>query len=89
MAQMNAANKVSDSFTETKIDFSKYAIIAVFNDVKGNGGSNIELEVSTSLKHNTVVTVKYISPSGYATSVMTQPFYIAKISKTALPIMFQ
>lgn len=88
MTQMNNVNNVSDNFRETEIDFSKYSIIAVFNDVKGNGGSSIELKVSTSLEQNTVVNVKYISPSGYATSVITQPFYIAKISKTALPIIF-
>ncbi|EPR70094.1 hypothetical protein ADIWIN_3957 [Winogradskyella psychrotolerans RS-3] len=89
MTQMNTTNKVSESFTETKIDFSKYAIIAVFNDVKGNGGSSIDLEVSTSSENNTVVTVTYVAPTGYATSVMTQPFYIAKIPKTDLSVVFQ
>ncbi|WP_178986078.1 protease complex subunit PrcB family protein [Winogradskyella helgolandensis] len=88
MARMNKVNNVSESFTETKIDFSKYAIIAVFNDVKGSGGHSIELNISTT-SENTLVTVKYISPSGNATSVMTQPYYITKIPKQNLPIVFE
>ena len=89
MTQMNTTNNVSDSFKETEIDFSKYAIIVVFSSVKGNGGNSIELEISTSSEHNTVVAVTYVSSTGYATNVMTQPFYIAKIAKTKLPILFQ
>lgn len=88
MAQMNKANNVSDSFTETKIDFTKSTIIAVFNDVKGSGGHKIELDMSSNSK-NKVVKVNYISPTGNATSVMTQPYYIVKIPKTDLPIVFE
>ncbi len=87
MAKMNKVNNVSDSFTETKIDFSNYSIIAVFNDVKGSGGHNIELDISTT-SDNTLVKVDFIGPKGNATSVMTQPFYIVKIPKTDLPIVF-
>mgnify|MGYP003630599265 FL=1 len=86
--QMNSVNNVSEGFTETKIDFSKYAVIAVFNDVKGSGGHTIELDISKT-SEKTLVTVKYTSPKGNATTVMTQPYYIAKISKQDLPIFFQ
>tara|TARA_R110000751_G_scaffold90009_1_gene176896 strand:- start:192 stop:656 length:465 start_codon:yes stop_codon:yes gene_type:complete len=88
MAQMNKVNNVSESFTETKIDFSEYTIIAVFNDVKGSGGNSIELDISTT-SENTLVVVTYISPTGNATSVMTQPYYITKIPKTDLSVVFQ
>lgn len=88
MTQMNSVNNVSDSFLETKIDFSKSTIIAVIGDVKGSGGHKIELDISTTLE-NKIVKVNYISPQGNATSVMTQPYYIAKIEKTDLPIVFQ
>ncbi|REE16905.1 hypothetical protein DFQ09_105117 [Winogradskyella pacifica] len=88
MAQMNKVNNVSESFTETKIDFSEYTIIAIFNDVKSTGANSIELDISTT-SENTLVVVKYISPTGNATSVMTQPYYITKIPKTDLPVVFQ
>jgi len=88
MDQMNKANTVSDSFSETKIDFSSYNIIAVFNDVKGSGGNSIELDISTT-SENTLVKVNYFSPKGNATSVMTQPYYIVKVAKRNVPIVFE
>ncbi|MBF8149836.1 protease complex subunit PrcB family protein [Winogradskyella sp. F6397] len=88
IAQMNSVNTVSDRFTETKIDFSNYTIIAIFNAVKGSGGHSINVDV-TSTSTNTVVNVTFASPSGNATSVMTQPYYITKIEKRDLPIIFK
>lgn len=88
MAQMNKVNTVSDSFTETKIDFSKSTIIAIFANVKGSGGHKIELDISNT-SENTLVKVNHTAPKGNATSVMTQPYYIAKIPKSDLPIIFQ
>ncbi|WP_458627918.1 protease complex subunit PrcB family protein [Winogradskyella sp. PC D3.3] len=88
MEQMNSVNNVSEHFTETKIDFSKYAVIAVFNDVKGSGGYAIDLDISKT-SEKMLVTVKHSSPKGKATSVLTQPYYIVKIAKQDLPIVFQ
>ena len=85
--QMNSVNKVSDSFSETTIDFSKNSIIAVFDDVKGSGGYSLELDIS-STSENTLVSVSHIAPKGNATTVMTQPFHIVKITKSDLPVIF-
>lgn len=86
--QMNAVNPVSDSFSETEIDFSNYSIIAVFDEVKGSGGHGIELNI-TSTSENTLVYIKHTAPEGIATTVMTQPYYIAKILKQDLPVVFK
>lgn len=88
MNKMDKVNNVSDRFMDTKIDFSNYSVIAIFSDVKGSGGHSIEIDMSKTTK-NRIVKVNYISPKGNATSVMTQPYYITKISKTDLPIVFQ
>lgn len=88
MHKINAVNNVSDSFTETKIDFSKSTIIAIFDKVKGSGGHKIELDISKT-SENTLVKVSHIAPTGNASSVMTQPYYIVKIPKTDSPIVFQ
>ncbi|QNK77194.1 protease complex subunit PrcB family protein [Winogradskyella sp. PAMC22761] len=88
MAQINSVNNVSDHFTETKINFSEYNVIAVFDDVKGSGGHKINLDVIKTNKQ-VLVTVDFVGPSGMATTVMTQPYYIAKILKTDLPILFK
>ncbi|MGJ8548913.1 protease complex subunit PrcB family protein [Winogradskyella wichelsiae] len=86
--QINTVNNVSDGFLETKIDFTDYTIIAIFTDVKNSGGHKIDVDVITTDKE-VLVTVNHVGPSGMATSVMTQPYYIAKISKSDLPIVFK
>lgn len=88
MSQMNSVNKVTDSFAETSLDFSKYTIIAVFADVKGSGGHRIDLSM-TSNSENTTVRVTSIAPKEMAATVMTQPYCIIKIAKSNLPILFE
>ncbi|WP_400075216.1 protease complex subunit PrcB family protein [Winogradskyella sp. R77965] len=87
MAKMNSINKVSDGFSESKIDFSKYTVIAVFDNVKTSGGHSLELDIKSN-SENVEVEVSRNSPAGMATSLMTQPYYIAKIVKSDLPIIF-
>ena len=86
-AQMNSVNKVSDGFIETTIDFSENTIIAVFDEVKGSGGHHLELEITFN-SENTLVNITHVDPEGNATSVMTQPYHIIKITKLKLPIKF-
>jgi hypothetical protein len=86
--KMDSVNKVSDTFEETKIDFSKFNVIAVFDEVKGSGGYSLELTINSNSK-NRIVNVSRLAPEGSATTVMTQPFYIVKIAKSKLPIVFK
>ncbi len=88
LEKLNSVNNVSNSFAETKIDFSKYDVIAVFDTVKTTGGHTLDIDVKTNSK-NTVVEVLRKSPEGMATTAMTQPYYIAKIPKRKLPIVFE
>ncbi len=88
MTQMDAVNKVSENFTERKIDFSESTIIAVFDELKSSGGHHIELDIASN-SDATVIHIKYHAPEGNATMVMTQPFYIVKIAKQDLPIVFK
>ena len=86
--QMNSVNNVSDDFSETDIDFSKYKIIAVFNEIKGNGGYSIGLNI-VSNSQNIVVSITDLVPGGNATTVITQPYHIVKIPIIDLPIIFE
>ncbi len=86
--KMNAVNKVSDSFSETDIDFSEYTVIAVFDEVKNSGGHSLNL-VLEEADDKILIEVLRKSPDGMATSVMTQPYYIVKIPKPSLPIVFE
>lgn len=88
MQQMDSVNKVSESFSETRIDFSEYIVVAVFDEVRGSGGYSLELKVDSNAK-NKVIHVISQAPQGNAASVMTQPYIIIKMPKTDLPILFQ
>lgn len=87
LSKMNNVNKVSDTFSETDIDFSKFDVIAVFDEVRTSGGYALDLEVKAK-KDATEVRKKLITPSGMATSVMTQPYYIVKVLKRNVPVIF-
>lgn len=86
--KINTVNKVSDSFSETDIDFSKYTVLAVFDEVKNSGGHSLNL-VLEEADDKILIEVLRKSPDGIATSVMTQPYYIVKIPKPSLPIVFR
>lgn len=86
--KMNSVNSVSDSFSETYIDFSKYSVIAVFDEVKNSGGHGLNLVIQES-KDKILVEVLRKSPEGIATSLMTQPYYVVKIPKSDVPVVFE
>ncbi|MTE27786.1 protease complex subunit PrcB family protein [Winogradskyella ouciana] len=86
--QMNTVNNVSDGFTETDIDFSKFTVIAVIDDIKSTGGHSLDLNISIDSEH-IVVNISELSPEGVATTVITQPYIIVKIPNSDLPIVFQ
>ncbi len=88
MDQMNSVNIVTDDFTETNIDFSSYQIIAVFDEIKGNGGHSLSLNV-TQNSNNIIVSIIDVVPQGNSTAIMTQPYNIIKIPNSNLPILFQ
>ena len=88
IAQMNSVNIVSDNFTETDINFSEYKIIAVFDEIKRNGGHSLELDIISN-SENIIVNITDLAPEGDATTVITQPFHIVKILNSDLPIIFE
>jgi hypothetical protein len=88
LIKMNRINKVSNGFSETKIDFLKYSVIAIFDSVKSSGGHSLELDFNSNVE-NIEVIINRKSPDGMAATVMTQPYYIVKIPKTDLPIVFK
>ena len=88
LTQMNSVNNVTDSFTETTIDFTQYRVIAVFDEIRGNGGFRIDLDI-WSANNQIVVQVTDLAPQGNATTVITQPFHVVKIALSDLPVVFQ
>lgn len=85
MDKMNSVNDETPNFTETDIDFSKYIVIAAFDQVRSHGGADVKFAVSQTSK-SIIVQVFYLGKG--AATVITQPYFIHKIEKTDLPIVF-
>lgn len=75
-------------FEETSIDFTNYTVIAVFDQVYGNGGHTIDITNITEFETTIVVTVENLQ-TGNTSSVVTQPYHIVKIPKATKPIVFE
>ena len=85
---MNSVNNVSLYFTETDIDFSKYQIAAIFEEVKPSGGWSIDI-TDVKIEYDKWVNVKIKNLNkGDHTDVFTQPFHIAKIAVPDKKIYF-
>ncbi|MDD2985082.1 protease complex subunit PrcB family protein [Flavobacterium sp.] len=76
------------NFTETTIDFTNYTVIAVFDQVYGNGGHSIDITNITEFENNITVTVENLQ-TGNTSSVVTQTYHIVKIPKATKPIVFE
>lgn len=88
MNSMDSINGVSNSFTETSIDFNNFMIIGVFDSVKQNGGYDISIiNIAENLDNISITIETAYTP--IMTAVITQPFHIVKIPKSAKPIVFQ
>ncbi|GHT48378.1 hypothetical protein AGMMS49965_26550 [Bacteroidia bacterium] len=85
---MDEVNNTSNSFLEKEIDFNNYQIIAVFDEVKGNGGWSIDITDIAEYFNTIVVTVKNLK-TGDLTSVITQPYHIVKIPASSKEIIFK
>jgi hypothetical protein len=81
-------NYTDQYFTETTIDFNNFTVIAIFDQVYGNGGHSIDITNITEYENNIVVTVENLL-TGNGSSVGTQPYHIVKIPRNAKPIVFE
>ena len=88
IGKMNLVNNETRNFTETNIDFSKFMVLAIFDEVKGSGGYSINITDILENQDNLTVTVQQTTPTGNAYAVMTQPYCIVKIPITAKQIIF-
>jgi len=88
LTKIDTKNNVSDGFLETSIDFTNFMVIAIFDEVYGNGGHSIDIVKIEENASNIVVTIDNIL-KGDITTVMTQPFHLVKIKKTDKQITFE
>ena len=73
---------------DTDINFDTFQLIAVFDQVYGNGGHSIDITRIVEYDANIAVTIEHLE-TGDDTSVVTQPFHIVKIPLINKPIIFE
>lgn len=88
ITQMDTYNPYSAAFSETNVDFDQFRVVAIFDQLYGNGGHG--LEIHSIIENDTEIIVDYerLNPAGNATCVITQPFCIVKIPQSNKPVVF-
>ncbi len=77
----------SSELSQQNIDFSKYIVIAVVDEVRSTSGYKIDLEIETNNKQIFIGSRRSSpDPEEFVLTVLTQPYHIVKIAKTNLPI---
>lgn len=88
MSKMDSNYSVTGSFTETIIDFSKFTVIAVFDQIYGDSGHSIDITEIIEDETHTYIKVKS-TMAGEGLTITTQPFHIVKITKNDKQILFE
>lgn len=88
ISKMNPFGDTNYYFPEATIDFTKYQVIAVIDEVRHSGGYSIDITKITQDNNRIFVTVEQLMPGGI-NSVMTQPYHIVKIPKSNNKVVFQ
>lgn len=78
ISNMSKINNISDTLTEKEIDFSKHQIIAIFDEVKSSGPSDITITKIVERKNYIEVFINKTIKDG---AVMNQPYHIVKTPK--------
>ena len=64
------------------VDFTKSNVVALFMGQQSTGGHSISISNLTIEGNTAIVTVEKKYPDGMATMALTQPYYVAAITKT-------
>ena len=86
---VDSYNEVSSSFSETDIDFDLYDVFAIMDQVRSSGGYAVSIDTVYETSEDVIVDVLASTPEGLVTTVITQPYYIAKYPKSGKTILFE
>lgn len=81
---LTAANSI---LPDIDVDFTKYQIIAVIDEVRNYGGYSIDITRITQTDNEIFVKVEHLKPGGI-NAVITQPYHIVKIAKSEKKVAF-
>lgn len=81
-------NNILNYFSETEVDFNNFQVIALFEEVKPHTGYYIYIsDIIESQDNITIMVESGNTEEGY--TVLSQPFYIAKIKRNDKRFIFQ
>ena len=86
--KMSSINPTNCSDILMTIDFNEYDLIFLLDRVRGSGGHSIEVTEISKLEDLVSVEYKEQSPTGMATTVMTQPFQFVQVLKLNSEVRF-
>ncbi|MDW8851660.1 protease complex subunit PrcB family protein [Flavobacterium sp. MMLR14_040] len=88
ISKMNPFSDTNYYFPDATIDFTKYQVIVVIDEVRNYGGYSIDITKITQNNNSIFITVEQLKPGGI-NAVITQPFHIVKIPKTGKKVVFK
>ncbi|KIQ23123.1 MULTISPECIES: protease complex subunit PrcB family protein [Flavobacterium] len=88
IGKMAFLSDTNSYFPDATIDFTKYQVIVVIDEVRQYGGYSIDITKITQNNNSIFVTVEQLKPGGI-NAVITQPFHIVKILKTGKKVVFK
>lgn len=89
MVLLGKVNTVNDQIDPVpSIDFDQSIVLAVFDDIKSHGGHSIDITKVSEHEDRFVVEIERLKKGGMLT-IITQPYHLVKIPKTAKPIIFK
>jgi len=87
--KINSTGNSSNDLPNLSIDFKERILIVIFDKQQTTGGHSIEIVESEQTSGKIIFKYRKSHPEGMATSVMTQPYYLASIIKTDREIIFE
>lgn len=89
LAKIDNVNPESENFSETKIDFDNYMVVACFDKVQSSAGYSIAIDEAEATKKELIFNISKDNTGEILALVITQPYYIAKFPKTNKKITFK
>lgn len=84
---MKTVNDVSSNFTGTNIDFNRFQVIAVFEEIRYRDGHSIDITEVVETESSIEVKVENLN-KGNSTPTVIQPFHIVKVTKSNKQVVF-
>ncbi|TXK72495.1 protease complex subunit PrcB family protein [Mesonia sp. HuA40] len=86
--KMDAINATTSSFKGLPVNFENEMVLAIISDIKTTGGYAIDVLGVEEKDEEIIINYTMHRPEGVASTVMTQPYYVAKLPKRDKPVRF-